>query len=96
MFLSVIKDQAFVLSECVDGVGPTEDAMRASIAHGLHLTNQYRFSETEVDENSQIWEFRLARLKLLQFRDKLKTFLGINMGRFSPYVLDMDKKQYFV
>ncbi|KAF5943716.1 hypothetical protein HYC85_017793 [Camellia sinensis] len=65
MFLSVIKDQAFVLSECVDGVGPTEDAVRASIAHGLHLTNQYRFSETEVDENSQIWEFRLARLKLL-------------------------------
>ncbi|XP_028099508.1 MAG2-interacting protein 2 [Camellia sinensis] len=83
MFLSVIKDQAFVLSECVDGVGPTEDAVRASIAHGLHLTNQYRFSETEVDENSQIWEFCLARLKLLQFRDKLETFLGINMGRFS-------------
>ncbi|KAI8001816.1 MAG2-interacting protein 2 [Camellia lanceoleosa] len=81
MFLSVIKDQAFVLSKCVDGVGPTEDAVRASITHGLHLTNQYRFSETEVDENSQIWEFCLARLKLLQFKDKLETFLGINMGR---------------
>ncbi|CAL5411104.1 unnamed protein product [Camellia sinensis] len=62
MFLSAIKDQAFVLSECVDGVGPTEDTVRASIAHGLHLTNQYRFSETEVDENSQIWEFHLLKV----------------------------------
>ncbi|KAL7003648.1 hypothetical protein U1Q18_004797 [Sarracenia purpurea var. burkii] len=83
MFLSVIKDQVFVLSECVDRVGPTEEAMRTLIAHGLHLTNNYRFSETKIIENSQIWDFRLARLKLLQFRDKLETFLGINMGRFS-------------
>ncbi|XAR52173.1 hypothetical protein NMG60_11020103 [Bertholletia excelsa] len=83
MFLSVIKDTTFVLNECVDRVGPTEDAMRALIEHGLDLTNQYRFLRKDIDENSQIWEFRLARLRLLQFRDKLETFLGINMGRFS-------------
>ncbi|XP_052190768.1 MAG2-interacting protein 2 isoform X2 [Diospyros lotus] len=83
MFLAVIKDRVFVLSECVVGVGPTEDAVRALIALGLHLTDQYRFSETGTNENTQIWNFRLARLKLLQFRDKLETFLGINMGRFS-------------
>ncbi|XP_057462570.1 MAG2-interacting protein 2-like isoform X2 [Actinidia eriantha] len=83
MFLSVMKDQDFILSECVDRVGPTEEAVRALIAHGLHLTDQYKFSEIESSESSQIWDFRLTRLKLLQLRDKMETFLGINMGRFS-------------
>ena len=81
MFLSVMKDQGFILAECVDRVGPTEEAVRALIAHGLRLTDQYKFSETEISERSQIWDFRLTRLKLLQLRDKLETFLGINMGR---------------
>lgn len=83
MFLSVIKDQVFVISECMESVGATEEVERALIAHGLHLTNQYRFLEAEINENGPIWDFCLARLKLLQFRDKLETFLGINMGRFS-------------
>ncbi|KAL9459753.1 hypothetical protein AB3S75_003035 [Citrus x aurantiifolia] len=83
MFLSKIKDQAFILSECVDKVGRTEDSAKALLAHGLHLTNQYKFSETEDDECSQIWDYRIARLQLLQFGDRLETYLGINMGRFS-------------
>ncbi|KAK3034117.1 hypothetical protein RJ639_034469 [Escallonia herrerae] len=83
MFLSPIKDQAFVVSECVNRVGPTEDAVRALLAYGLRVTNQYTFSESEDDQSSVIWDFRLTRLKLLQFRDRLETFLGINMGRFS-------------
>ncbi|CAN6709321.1 unnamed protein product [Malus baccata var. baccata] len=82
-FLSKIKDKTFVLSECVDKVGPTEDAVRALLVYGLNLTNQYGFYESENDECSQIWNFRTARLQLLQFRDRLETFLGINMGRFS-------------
>lgn len=79
--LSNIKDQAFVLSECVDRVGQTEDTVRALLTYGLRLTDQYMFSESEDDLCSHIWDFRLARLKLLQFRDRLETFLGINMGR---------------
>ncbi|KAL3630728.1 hypothetical protein CASFOL_023712 [Castilleja foliolosa] len=81
--LSRIKDQGFVLSECVDKIGPTEDAARALISLGLRLTESHRFSELEDKENRQIWDFRLARLKLLHFRDRLETFLGVNMGRFS-------------
>ncbi|KAI3457970.1 hypothetical protein Pfo_014633 [Paulownia fortunei] len=81
--LPTIKDPGFVLSECVDKVGPTEDAVRTLLSFGLRLTDSYRFSESEDNENGQIWNFRLARLKLLQFRDRLETFLGINMGRFS-------------
>lgn len=78
-----IKDQGFVLSECVDKIGSTEDAMRTLISFGLRLTESYRFSELEDAEGDQIWNFRLARLKLLQFSDRLETFIGINMGRFS-------------
>ncbi|XP_010272299.1 PREDICTED: MAG2-interacting protein 2 isoform X2 [Nelumbo nucifera] len=83
MFLSNIKDQGFVLSECLDKVGVSEDAVKALLAYGLHITDQYRFSELEDDECSQIWDFRMVRLQLLQFRDRLETFIGINMGRFS-------------
>lgn len=82
MFLSKIKDQTFVLSECVDKIGPTEDAVKALLAHGLCLTNRYKFSESEDDECSKIWDFRIARLQLLQFGDRLETYLGINMGRY--------------
>ncbi|KAK6155559.1 hypothetical protein DH2020_009807 [Rehmannia glutinosa] len=81
--LPTIKDQVFVLSECVDKVGPTEDAMRTLLSLGLRLTDSYRISESEDNENGQIWNVRLARLKIIQFRDRLETFLGINMGRFS-------------
>lgn len=83
MILSNIEDQVFVLSECVDRVGPTEDAVKALLAYGLRLTNQYGFSGSEGDDCNQIWNFRMARLQLLQFSDRLETYLGINMGRFS-------------
>jgi hypothetical protein len=82
MFLSNIKDHSFVLSECVDKVGPTEDAVKALLSYGLQVTDQFRFSESEADEGSQIWDFRMARLQLLQFRDRLETYMGINMGRY--------------
>lgn len=81
--LSTIKDQVFILSQCVDKVGPTEDAVRTLLSFGLRITDFYRFSESEDNECRQTWEFRIVRLKLLQFRDRLETFLGINTGRFS-------------
>ncbi|XVE58313.1 hypothetical protein DITRI_Ditri04bG0160200 [Diplodiscus trichospermus] len=82
-FLSNINDKAFVLSECVDKVGPSEEAVKALLAYGLQLTNRYEFSESTNEECAEIWDFLMARLQLLQFSDRLETFLGINMGRFS-------------
>ncbi|KAJ0968606.1 hypothetical protein J5N97_025523 [Dioscorea zingiberensis] len=82
MFLSKIKDQAFVLSECVSKVGPTEDVVKALLSHGLHITDQYKFLDSNDIECDLIWDFRMIRLKLLQYRDCLETFVGINMGRF--------------
>lgn len=81
--LSNIKDQVFVLSECVGRFGPTEDAVRALLDLGLRITDRYRFSEPEVNDHSKVWDCLVARLKLLQCRDRIETFLGINMGRFS-------------
>ncbi|XP_028806651.1 MAG2-interacting protein 2 isoform X2 [Neltuma alba] len=82
-FLSKIKDRDFVLSECVERIGPTEDAVKALLAYGLRITDQNRFSEATYHNNSQVWDIRMARLRLLQFKDRLETYLGINMGRFS-------------
>ncbi|RDX93389.1 MAG2-interacting protein 2, partial [Mucuna pruriens] len=82
-FLTNIKDRDFVLSECVDRIGPTEDTVKALLAYGLRITDHHRFSEVDDDNASQVWDIRLARLQILQFRDRLETYLGINMGRFS-------------
>nr|GMD02356.1 MAG2-interacting protein 2 [Ipomoea batatas] len=81
--LANIKDKVFVLSECVDQFGPTEDAVRALLDHGFRLTDSYRFSQSEGIEQDGIWDFRLTRLRLLHLKDRLETFLGINTGRFS-------------
>ncbi|KAK1272141.1 hypothetical protein QJS04_geneDACA006154 [Acorus gramineus] len=83
MFLSNIKDHNFVLSECIEKVGPTEDAVRTLLTYGLHVTERYQFSELEKEETNIIWDLRIARLQLLQCKDRLETFVGINMGRFS-------------
>uniref|UniRef100_A0A2P2JRB4 Uncharacterized protein MANES_01G037200 n=1 Tax=Rhizophora mucronata TaxID=61149 RepID=A0A2P2JRB4_RHIMU len=83
LFLSNIRDQGFVISECVDKVGETEGAVRALLSYGLQITEQFSFSKFKDCECDQIWEFRMVRLQLLQFRDRLETYVGINMGRFS-------------
>ncbi|KAI3924574.1 hypothetical protein MKX01_038014 [Papaver californicum] len=82
-FLSNIKDKEFVLSECLEKVGPTEESAKALISNGLRITDNYKFLESEENESSKIWDFRMGRLHLLLYRDRLETFVGINMGRFS-------------
>lgn len=79
-FLIMIADQDFVLAQCVEKVGSTEDAAKSLLEHGLRLTNQYVFSKSE-DGNRAIWDRRMTRLQLLQYMDRLETFMGINMGR---------------
>jgi len=80
-FLSNIKDKDFVLSECVDRIGVTEDAVKALLDYGLRITDHHKFSVVDDDNSSKVWNVRLARLQILQFRDRLETYLGINMGR---------------
>ncbi|TVU51498.1 hypothetical protein EJB05_02930 [Eragrostis curvula] len=82
-YLANIKDQVFVLSECVNKVGPTEAALRALLSFGLRITDHYKFSELDDSSEGTAWETRIIRLRLLWHRDMLETFLGINMGRYS-------------
>ena len=81
-----IKDRIFVLSECINQ-GKTEDSVMALISYGLFLTDQYKFMNSEDEQDSATWEFREMRLKLLQSRDMLETFLGLNMGRYDWFYL---------
>ncbi|XP_062202645.1 MAG2-interacting protein 2-like [Phragmites australis] len=82
-YLANIKDQVFVLSECVNKVGPTEVALRALLSFGLRITDQYKFSELNNISDGSAMDSRIIRLCLLWHRDMLETFLGINMGRYS-------------
>ncbi|PAN38457.1 hypothetical protein PAHAL_7G173500 [Panicum hallii] len=82
-YLAKIKDQAFVLSECVNKVGPTEAALRALLSFGLRITDHYKFSGLDNSREGSTWDSRIIRLRLLRHRDMLETFLGINMGRYS-------------
>uniref|UniRef100_K3Z324 Sec39 domain-containing protein n=1 Tax=Setaria italica TaxID=4555 RepID=K3Z324_SETIT len=82
-YLAKIKDQVFVLSECVNKVGPTEAALRALLSFGLRITDHYKFSRLDNSSEGSTWDSRIIRLRLLRHRDMLETFLGINMGRYS-------------
>jgi neuroblastoma-amplified sequence len=83
LYLANIKDQVFVLSECVKKVGPTEVALRALLFFGLRITDHYNFSESGHSSEGTAWDRRVIRLHLLWHRDMLETFLGINMGRYA-------------
>ncbi|KAF8658210.1 hypothetical protein HU200_059430 [Digitaria exilis] len=83
LYLAKIKDQVFVLSECVNKVGPTEAALRALLSFGLHITERYNFSWFCNSSENSTWDSRIIRLRLLRHKDMLETFLGINMGRYS-------------
>lgn len=91
-YLAKIKDQVFVLSECVNKVGPTEAALRALLSFGLCITDRYKFSELDNSSKGSTWDSRISRLRLLRHRDMLETFLGINMGRYVLAILSLDKK----
>eukprot|EP01018_Ginkgo_biloba_P007103 Gb_24496 [translate_table: standard] len=82
-FLSSIQDRSWVLLECLDKVGSSTDDVNAILSYGLVETGQYRFQETEKSGCSLFWQFCAIRLRLLQYKDRLETFLGINMGRYS-------------
>jgi hypothetical protein len=91
LYLAKIKDQVFVLSECVNKVGPTEAALRALLSFGLCITDCYKFSELGNSSKGSTWDSRIIRLRLLRHRDMLETFLGINMGRYVLAILSLDK-----
>ena len=86
-YLVKIKDQAFVLSECVNKVGPTEAALKALFSFGFRMTGRYKFSEPDNSGDGSAWDSRIIRLRLLWYNDLLETFLGINMGRYVVAIL---------
>ena len=82
-FLSNIHDRSWVLSECVDKIGSTVDSVQALLSYGLSEMEDYRFQEIQNTDYDIVWQFRLRRLRLLQYIDRLETFLGVNMGRYA-------------
>ena len=93
VLLPKITDKMFVLSECLDKMGPTEDTVKALLSYGLLITDEFKFLDLDDAESSAIWELWVIRLQLLQYRDRLETFMGINMGRCVIFLAAMGAAQ---
>ncbi|KAH7288226.1 hypothetical protein KP509_31G017900 [Ceratopteris richardii] len=82
--LPKITDRIWVLKECLGKVTPSMEAMQALLRHGLALVD----SAVDPLHLEQAWEdpiirqFCFIRLRLLQYSDRLETYLGLSMGRY--------------
>lgn len=77
--LAKLQDRKWVVSECRTRVCPTQEAMEAVLLYGLVETERYRNEKEGSDVDG--WWFRYERLRLLQRKDRLETFLGMHNGR---------------
>ncbi|KAH9321071.1 hypothetical protein KI387_015710, partial [Taxus chinensis] len=81
-YLSSIEDRRWVLSECIEKVGSSVDSVYAILSYGLLETEDYKFQGKQNANASSMWRTCTTRLRLLQYNDRLETFIGVNMGRF--------------
>ncbi|KAG6557446.1 hypothetical protein Mapa_000718 [Marchantia paleacea] len=86
--LSKVEDQMWVVKECKERICPSYDSMNALLNCGLRVTEPFVHPESGLscpngDGSDKSWWFRFKRLRLLQYKDRLETFIGINNGRYS-------------
>ncbi|KAG0610271.1 hypothetical protein M758_7G052400 [Ceratodon purpureus] len=82
--LAKVQDRKWVVTECRTRICPTHEGMEAVILYGLVETERYRRGEEEDGGDGDTWWFRYERLRLLQRKDRLETFLGMHNGRYFP------------
>ncbi|KAJ7565349.1 hypothetical protein O6H91_02G056800 [Diphasiastrum complanatum] len=87
--LSAVKDRRWVVSECLERLSLDVESMGALLLYGLDETDPYSNDESEQSVGAAVhiknlWWFRLKRLRLLQYKDRLDTFVGMHMGRYFP------------
>lgn len=83
--LFAIGDRLWVLTECLEKVSPTVDAMNDLLQHGISVVKSSVGHRNLKDaaEDPSIGCFCVRWLRLLQYIDRLETFLGLSMGRYS-------------
>lgn len=82
--LAKLHDRKWVVNECRTRVCQTQEAMDALLLYGLVETEPYRHEEEGDNDVDSTWWFRYERLRLLQRKDRLETFLGMYSGRYFP------------
>lgn len=78
--LTKLCDRKWVVRECLTRVCPTQEAMTSLLVYGLVETENNSREDKSVHDD-ETWWFRLERLRLLQYKDRLETFLGMHNGR---------------
>ncbi|CAM6100690.1 unnamed protein product [Calypogeia fissa] len=87
--LARVEDAEWVVAQCEKTVCPSFESMSALLSCGLRFTERYVFPENGISSldggaaGDKGWWFRFKRLRLLQYKDRLDTFLAINNGRYS-------------
>jgi hypothetical protein len=83
--LPKIQDTKWLLGECLQKICPSMEAMNSLLQHGLHildlLLRHDSFKGTVQDSWSR--ELCLKRIQILQYNDRLETYIGLSMGRCS-------------
>lgn len=82
--LAKLQDRKWVVNECRTRICPTQEAMEAVLLYGLVETERYKDEKEGSDVDS--WWFRYERLRLLQRKDRLETFLGMHNGRWVSHL----------
>lgn len=80
-----IEDRIWVLKECLERICPSIEAMNGLLQHGLGLVDLCVGSGRlkHATQDALVGRFCLTRLRLLQYSDRLETFLGLSMGRYN-------------
>eukprot|EP00250_Pteridium_aquilinum_P020730 c24921_g1_i2 orf=108-4601(+) len=80
-----IQDRLWVLKECLERVCPTMEAMNGLLRHGLDLIDLCVGSGhlKQASQDAAIGQLCLSRLRLLQYKDRLETYLGLSMDRYT-------------
>ena len=81
--LPKIQDTKWLLKECLQRICPSMEAMNGLLQHGLHVLDLLLGSHSfkHAIQDSWIGELCLKRIRILQYSDRLETYLGLSMGR---------------
>lgn len=78
--LTKVCDRKWVVRECLTRVCSTQEAMTSLLVYGL-VETENNSCEDKSAHDDETWWFRMERLRLLQYKDRLETFLGMHNGR---------------
>ena len=80
-YLALVSDREWVVGECVSVVCGSAQGMTALLDLGLNCTAALHRAQLQGQTQANREAIRESRVALLFLRDRLQTYLAMNMGR---------------